>query len=105
VAEEPIFIVLVAVNVVLGVYGGWQLVRGWQLQRRGTDEKRLMMAGAAKLLLSSGMWVVIFLFTAWSHRLGPMTGRIGLGLCMALVLFSVVVDHRRKQLVRQDIQS
>jgi hypothetical protein len=60
----------------------------------------LLLAGATRLLFSAGLWVPIFLLSAWSHRFGHLTGRLALGVCVTLVLVSAVVDHRRKQLLR-----
>lgn len=45
VAGDHMVVVLVVLNATLSVYGAWQMVRGWQLQRRGEDRNRLMMAG------------------------------------------------------------
>lgn len=101
VAGDHMVVVLVVLNATLSVYGAWQMVRGWQLQRRGEDRNRLMMAGAARLLLSSALWVSIALSSAWSHRFGPVTGRLAFGVGVALILVSVVVGQRRKQLLRK----
>jgi hypothetical protein len=105
VADDSMFVVLVVCNATLSVYGFWQLVRGRQLRKRRLFENRLMTAGVATLLASSGLWVAIFLFFGWSDRSGRMTGVLGFSVCVVLLILAVVVDHRRRQLMRQNSET
>jgi hypothetical protein len=77
------------------------MINGWRSKRRGGDQKQLMMAGAARLLLSIGMWVPIFFLLGWSDRLGPITGRAAFGVSVALMVLGVIVDARRRRLTRK----
>lgn len=96
---DPMVVVLVVLNAALSAYGGWQIVKGWRVTRRGSDPDRLMMAGAARLLLAAGLWGLILLSSAWTDGLAPTAGRVGFGVCVALPLLAVVVQHRRRQLM------
>ncbi|MER5702791.1 hypothetical protein ABT023_12720 [Micromonospora sp. NPDC002296] len=99
-ADDSLFVVCVVLNAVLSVYALWQVVVVWRAKRRGEHQKRLMMTGAARLLLSSAMWITIFLYTPFSHDFGPMTGIVALVACLALLTLAVLVDCRRRQLTR-----
>ncbi|WP_446219331.1 hypothetical protein [Micromonospora sp. IBHARD004] len=99
-ADDPMFVVSVVLNAVLSVYALWQVALGWRAKRRGEHQKRLMMAGAARLLLASALWITIFPYAPFSHDFGPMTGIVALVACLALLTLAVLVDCRRRQLTR-----
>lgn len=91
--------ILTAVLIaLLAGYGIHQMITGWQAKRRGGDQRQLLLAGAARLLLSCGVCVPMFLLSDWSSGLGIVGGRVALGISAVLVLLAVFLDVRRRQL-------